>query len=77
MPEGPEIRRAADAVESILKGRIASEVWFSLPRLQPFAADNGLTLYSHNQLYGRWHCVRRGERPETRRQLRLRISTES
>jgi len=98
MPEGPEIRRAADAVESILKGRIDSEVWFGLPRLQPFAAtltgqrvlridthgkamltrfDNGLTLYSHNQLYGRWHCVQRGERPETRRQLRLRISTES
>ena len=36
---------------------------------------NGLTVYSHNQLYGRWEVVRRGERPDTRRQLRLALHT--
>jgi len=34
---------------------------------------NGLTIYSHNQLYGRWLVTRPGEMPETGRQLRLAI----
>jgi len=37
--------------------------------------DNGLTIYSHNQLYGRWEVVARGELPETKRQLRLALHT--
>ncbi|MEA3290924.1 MAG: endonuclease VIII, partial [Pseudomonadota bacterium] len=37
--------------------------------------DNGLNIYSHNQLYGRWYCGTAGNRPETRRQLRLEIRT--
>ena len=36
---------------------------------------NGLTLYSHNQLYGRWYVVRRGVFPRTHRTLRVAIHT--
>ncbi len=36
-----------------------------------FANDH--TIYSHNQLYGRWHVCNNGDRPETGRQLRLAI----
>ena len=35
--------------------------------------DNGLSIYSHNQLYGRWLMVPAGKPPETGRQLRLAI----
>lgn len=38
--------------------------------------DCGLTVYSHNQLYGRWYFVR-GERwPNTRRSLRWQLTTD-
>ncbi len=37
--------------------------------------DNGLTLYSHNQLYGRWFVRPAGTLPSTRRQLRMAIET--
>lgn len=37
--------------------------------------ENGLTIYSHNQLYGVWEVVARGELPETKRQLRLALHT--
>lgn len=36
----------------------------------------GLTIYTHNQLYGRWYIKKAGERPRTNRQLRLLIETE-
>lgn len=39
--------------------------------------DNGLTLYSHNQLYGRWYVTRRGRAPDTRRKLRVALHTET
>ncbi len=35
----------------------------------------GLTIYSHNQLYGRWMVVERDEMPQTGRQLRLALHT--
>ncbi|MBB83511.1 MAG: endonuclease VIII [Deltaproteobacteria bacterium] len=38
--------------------------------------DNGLTLYSHNQLYGRWYVRKAGSLPKTRRQLRMAIETQ-
>jgi endonuclease-8 len=38
--------------------------------------DNGLNIYSHNQLYGLWRLVRRGQTPDTNRQLRLALHTE-
>ncbi len=37
--------------------------------------DNGLTLFSHNQLYGRWYVRRRGDWPQTRRTLRVALHT--
>ncbi len=94
MPEGPEIRRAADQIGEALIGRSCYRVWFGLDRLKPFAAklsgcrvttvethgkamltrfDNDLTIYSHNQLYGRWFVQPAGGEPETNRQRRLAI----
>ena len=39
--------------------------------------DGGLTIYSHNQLYGRWYITRRDKPPRTNRTLRLDIYTET
>lgn len=38
---------------------------------------NGFTVYSHNQLYGRWLAFPYHHRPETNRQLRLAIDTQA
>ena len=38
--------------------------------------ESGLTLYTHNQLYGKWLIVRKGKVPKTNRTQRLVISTE-
>ena len=94
MPEGPEIRLAADEVAKALVARPATAVEFTLPRLRRFGAllsgqqvtevatrgkailthfDNGLVVYSHNQLYGRWFIEKAGQYPDTNRQLRLAI----
>ncbi len=96
MPEGPEIRRAADQISSVLTGKAATSIQFGLDRLQQFETKltgekitsietrgkailthfgNGLTIYSHNQLYGRWVTLRTGETSESKRQLRIRIET--
>lgn len=37
---------------------------------------NGMNIYSHNQLYGRWFVKPRGQEPRTTRQLRLAVHTE-
>ncbi|MFK7894440.1 MAG: endonuclease VIII [Myxococcota bacterium] len=39
--------------------------------------DNELTIYSHNQLYGRWYIRKAGALPRTSRQLRLAIEGEA
>ena len=96
MPEGPEIRRAADRIARVLVDQVIEEARLHLPGLQPLGDrlagrtvravdtrgkamltrfDNGLTLYSHNQLYGRWYTVRRPRMPETTRQLRVELHT--
>lgn len=96
MPEGPEIRRAADQIEGAFKGEIALGVHFGLSQLKAHEKSltgqsvvgietrgkamlthfgNGLTIYSHNQLYGVWRIVKRDKPPNTRRQLRLAIHT--
>lgn len=96
MPEGPEIRRAADSLEAAIKGRPLTGAWFAFDALKPFEAQlvgqtvtaietrgkallthfsGGLTLYSHNQLYGVWRVVDSGETPETTRTLRVRLET--
>jgi len=36
MPEGPEIRLAADEIESVLKGRKTKEVWFAFKDLKKY-----------------------------------------
>ena len=98
MPEGPEIRLAADRVAKVLVGRNIAEVGFGLPKLKSFEQrltgnkvsavetrgkamltrfDCGLTLYSHNQLYGRWYTMRRPRMPETKRALRVALHTET
>lgn len=98
MPEGPEIRRAADRLAKVVQGRVIERVEFGLPRLQEFEGmlsgvkvneletrgkallthfDNDLTLYSHNQLYGRWYVVKRDRPPKTNRSLRVALHTET
>lgn len=98
MPEGPEIRIAADRIARVLEGERVTEVFLAPPGLRRFKArlegaavtrvetrgkamltrfDNGLTLYSHNQLYGRWYVRSRGELPRTSRTLRVALHTES
>ena len=96
MPEGPEIRRAADKVQAVLIDKPLQCVEFGLAQLQPYAEQLegtqvlrietrgkalithfsiGLSMYSHNQLYGIWHTCKRGELPETARQLRVGLHT--
>ncbi len=97
MPEGPEIRRAADRVQDAVKDRELVEVYFAFPELARYEKrlrgarvtavdtrgkamltrfDNGLTLYSHNQLYGRWYTTQRGRLPKTNRELRVGLHTD-
>lgn len=96
MPEGPEIRRAADSLEAAIKGKPLTDVWFAFTQLQPFATgligrtverietrgkalllhfSSGLTMYSHNQLYGVWRVVEAGQTAPTTRVLRVRLET--
>ena len=39
MPEGPEIRRAADSLEAAIKGKPLTHVWFAFPQLKPFGSQ--------------------------------------
>lgn len=96
MPEGPEIRLAADRIARVLEGEVVEAVEFAFPELKPFEKqlqgqvvdrvdtrgkamltrfEGGLTLYSHNQLYGRWFTAQRGELPATSRSLRVALHT--
>jgi len=96
MPEGPEIRRAADNLEQAVAGRPLTDVWFAYETLKPFEEmlagktierietrgkamlthfSNGLTLYTHNQLYGVWRIVEAGNLPKSNRILRVRLET--
>ena len=98
MPEGPEIRRAADTLAEVLEGRVIKTVRFGLPRLRNKAKqlrghrvkqvdtrgkallthfDHGLSIYSHNQLYGVWKVVKGHKLPHTTRSLRLLLQTDS
>ena len=97
MPEGPEIRLAADEVAKALVSRQTTRVEFAFPQLRRFEKqlqgqcvtevatrgkailthfDNGLVIYSHNQLYGRWYVAGSGQYPDTGRQLRVAIHNE-
>jgi len=39
MPEGPEIRRAADSLEAAIKGKPLTEVWFAFAQLKPYQSQ--------------------------------------
>jgi len=94
MPEGPEIRLAADKIEAALHDRELIEVFFAFDHLKPYSRslagskvlavetrgkallinmNCGLSIYSHNQLYGRWMIRKAGNMPKTSRQLRLAL----
>jgi endonuclease-8 len=96
MPEGPEIRRAADQLAKAVVGQPLLLAQFHFPALKPHEADlpgrhiraiephgkallthfdHGLTLYSHNQLYGVWKVAKAGERPDSGRSLRVVLET--
>lgn len=97
MPEGPEIRIAADKIERALCPRPTTDIFFAFDHLKPFEAvltgcrvtrvetrgkamlthfDNGLSVYSHNQLYGKWMVRKAYDFPQTNRQLRFAIHNE-
>ena len=94
MPEGPEIRRAADRLSEVLAGRVAERVVFHWPALAEWGPRlsgrrieridthgkamltrfaGGWTLYSHNQLYGRWQVQADHRPPDSPRSLRLEL----
>lgn len=94
MPEGPEIRRAADKLQKAIVGEPLRAVEFAFPRLKTFEDElaasrvsaieprgkallthfaNGLSVYSHNQLYGRWYVVKAGKSASTTRSLRFAV----
>lgn len=94
MPEGPEIRIAADKIEKAVRDRPTTAVFFAFEHLKPFEADltgckvtqvetrgkamlthfdNGLSVYTHNQLYGKWMVRKAQSFPDTNRQLRFAI----
>ena len=97
MPEGPEIRIAADKIQRAIRPHPTTEVFFAFDHLKPFESeltgcrvtevetrgkamlthfDNGLSVYSHNQLYGKWMVRKAYDFPETNRQLRFAIHNE-
>ncbi|MEL6555106.1 MAG: endonuclease VIII [Cyanobacteria bacterium J06621_11] len=97
MPEGPEIRIAADKIQRAIRPRPTTDVFFAFDHLKPFESeltgcrvtevetrgkamlthfDNGLSVYTHNQLYGKWMVRKAHDYPETKRQLRFAIHNE-
>ncbi|WP_347551887.1 endonuclease VIII [Pseudalkalibacillus hwajinpoensis] len=97
MPEGPEIRKAADQVEKALTQGSVMDVFFAFNELKGYESilrganvvrvdtkgkamlirfDNGYTIYSHNQLYGKWMIRNAYKYPKTNRQLRLALHNE-
>jgi endonuclease-8 len=98
MPEGPEIRRAADRIADVLVGEKIVSARFGLPALRRKAKplvgqrvigvetrgkallthfDHGISIYSHNQLYGVWRVVKGHKLPATNRSLRLLLQTSA
>ena len=97
MPEGPEIRIAADKIAKAIAHKPITEIFFAFEHLKLYEDilvqqlvtgvdtrgkgmlirfDNGLSIYSHNQLYGKWTISKAYNYPETKRQLRLAIHND-
>jgi len=98
MPEGPEIRLAADQIAKVIENQIIEDIEVGLAHLHSptqklkgekvqevetrgkamlIHFSNGLSVYSHNQLYGVWKVVKRGTLPKTKRSLRLALHTKN
>ena len=98
MPEGPEIRRAADRISKRIVGQDLESIQFHYAPLMEYQEiiggsqvesvttrgkamlirfDCGLTMYSHNQLYGRWTVNRRSTDLRWGRALRVEFLTEN
>ncbi len=96
MPEGPEIKRAADRISKALAGQEVEKIRFLYPTISKHQKlisgakvtsvnsnakamlinfDNGFTLYSHNQLYGKWTINMRTTANRSRRSLRVEFLT--
>jgi endonuclease-8 len=96
MPEGPEIRLAADRIARAIEGKKISCAKFFIDHLAEYDElftgvsvreiqtkgkallthfENGYTIYSHNQLYGRWYVSAGNKMPKTSRSLRLALHT--
>lgn len=97
MPEGPEIRLAADQIAKIIENNIIEDIEVGMAHLFAPAKKlkgvkveevetrgkamlihfaNGMSIYAHNQLYGLWKTVKRGQLPNTKRSLRLALHTQ-
>ncbi len=97
MPEGPEIRRAADKIAQAIAHRPVQEIFFAFEHLkgyerifqgqtivavEPYGKalltqfEDGQSIYSHNQLYGKWMIRKAYSYPSTNRQLRLAIHND-
>lgn len=94
MPEGPEIRRAADKIENAIRDQPLRRVFFAFEHLKVHEAamagstvtaietrgkamlthfGNGLSVYTHNQLYGRWYVSKPDQLPSIARSLRFAV----
>ncbi|MEM8829888.1 MAG: endonuclease VIII [Cyanobacteria bacterium P01_G01_bin.19] len=97
MPEGPEVKIAADKIAKAIALKPIKEIFFAFEHLKPYQGilaqqlitridtkgkgmlirfDNHLSIYSHNQLYGKWIIRKAYDYPTTKRQLRLAIHNE-
>ncbi len=97
MPEGPEIKRAADEIAKAIAHQPLTGIFFAFEHLKPYESilvkepiwavqpkgkallirfQNQLSIYSHNQLYGKWFIQKNGVYPSTNRQLRLAIHSQ-
>tara|TARA_Y100001968_G_scaffold27763_1_gene21606 strand:+ start:937 stop:1770 length:834 start_codon:yes stop_codon:yes gene_type:complete len=97
MPEGPEIRRAADRISKVLVGKEIIESNFYYERIKEkeeivknknikeittkgkamlIRFMNDWSMYSHNQLYGRWTVNLNTTKIKSKRALRVFIKTK-
>jgi len=97
MPEGPEIRLAADKIGKALVGKVIEDGEWPFPSLAQAGSlilghevlsvtsrakamlirfSSGYTMYSHNQLYGRWTVHLKTTDPRSRRSLRAAFITD-
>ena len=96
MPEGPEIRRAADRINKVLVGFeiIESDFFYDRIKAKSYVVkdknikeittrgkamlirfENGWSMYSHNQLYGRWTVNLKTTEINSNRALRVIFKT--